>query len=115
MNLTRERLEGIATAIGLLAFAAAMLALWGWGGWLAAASTLDWLKTGVWAHPSISTVLEPLGIRFGQSNWFVIQAVWSWCLNLPASLVLIALGVWIGTILREAEAEMSAGDRARPS
>lgn len=79
--------------------------------WLTGASILAWLKTGVWAHPSIIEVIEPWGGPAPTFEWVMVQRASTWLLDLPAGLVIfIACACLCGVVTRW-EAEITERER----
>ncbi|WP_312084031.1 hypothetical protein [Brevundimonas sp.] len=86
----RERLaEAVTTlAVGLVGGAFVI-----WGLWSTAASSIGWLKTGVWTHPTLLEVGQRFGYGAPTYDWVIVQRVALWFVGLPSGVVFICLGL----------------------
>lgn len=85
--------ERFAEAMTILAVGLAGGAFVIWGLWSTAASSIGWLKTGVWTHPTLFEVGQRFGYGAPTYDWVIVQRAALWFVGLPSGVVFICLGL----------------------
>ena len=90
----RTKFDAFAEPIIILLVGLAAAGIGLWAVWSIGVSTVDWLKTGYWAHPSLIEALQGWGWTAPTFDWVIFQRVLTWVLNLPSGLVFVGLSIW---------------------